>query len=75
MQLRSYVYDIDIYELFINSEIKSTMAVHTHTRFWGKLDMSVHLGEMRLNNLRYFPQKRVHLCITKQRCRQALAPC
>ena len=76
MQLCSYVYDIDIYELFIYSltrEIKSTVAIHT-CQVWGKLDMSVHLGEMRLNNLRYFPKKLVHMCITKQRCGQALAP-
>ena len=76
MQLCSYVYDNDIYELFINSitrEIKSTMAVLTH-QVCGKLDMSVHFGE-RLNNLRYFHQKLVHMCITKQRCGQALAPC
>ena len=56
MQLCLYVYDIDIYELFINSlttEIKSTMAIHTQ-QVCGKLYMSVHLGEMRLNNLRYF---------------------
>ena len=52
--------------VFINSEIKSTMAVHTH-QVWGKLDMSVHLGKMTLNNLRYFPQKWVQMCITKQR--------
>ena len=60
--------------VFINSEIKSTMAIHTH-EVWGKLEMSVRLSEMRLNNLRNFPQKRVHMCITKQRCGQALAPC
>ena len=56
MQLCSYVYDIELFNNSLTSEAKSTMAVHAQ-QVWGKLDMSVHLGEMRLNNLRYFPSK------------------
>ena len=51
MQLCWYVYDIELFNNSLTSEIKATMAIHAQQN-WGKLDMSVHLGEMKFNNLR-----------------------